>query len=233
MSRVAQCRGTQLVALSRTYRCNRRSEDPRHRHGRRGLHTLTAITGADSASAYSSERVLSCRVTCSRSLQAVEGTFAGLRFVRNQMGYHVDPASFIEPLPGPGGTGTGPVAGWIWKPVPAPPTGQVSSRGSAWVASRLVTASSPAYGSGKSAAMCFWLGRLFAGNWTDGSDVEGVRRRKKQDGAMKVMLKPGGPASHALQPPTGPGSRVLQVGGSARVNTAVTRKPAGPDATLT
>ena len=28
--------------------------------------------------------------------QAIEGTFAGLRFVRNQMGYHLDPADFIQ-----------------------------------------------------------------------------------------------------------------------------------------
>jgi hypothetical protein len=36
--------------------------------------------------------------------QAVEGTLAGLRFVRNQMGYHADPAEFIQPghgRPGP------------------------------------------------------------------------------------------------------------------------------------
>lgn len=68
--------------------------------------------------------------------QAVEGTFAGLRFVRNQMGYHIDPASFLEPRPGSGGTGTGPVAGWTWKQVPAPPPGRASPRSRAWVASR-------------------------------------------------------------------------------------------------
>jgi hypothetical protein len=28
---------------------------------------------------------------------AIEGAFAGLRFVRNQMGYHVDLADFIQP----------------------------------------------------------------------------------------------------------------------------------------
>jgi hypothetical protein len=66
--------------------------------------------------------------------QAVEGTFAGLRFVRNQMGYRIDPASFIEPPPGPGGTGTAPLAGWTWKPVPAP--GQVPPRRRTWVTTR-------------------------------------------------------------------------------------------------
>ena len=68
--------------------------------------------------------------------QAVEGTFAGLRFVRNQMGYRIDPASFIEPRPGPGGTGNAPVAAWTWKPVPAPPPGLVPPRSRPWVASR-------------------------------------------------------------------------------------------------
>ena len=32
--------------------------------------------------------------------QAIEGTFAGLRFVRNQMGCHLDPADFIQPEEG-------------------------------------------------------------------------------------------------------------------------------------
>ena len=68
--------------------------------------------------------------------QAVEGTFTGLRFVRNQMGYRIDPASFVEPRPGPGGAGTGPVAGWTWKPVPAPPPAQIPPRSRAWVATR-------------------------------------------------------------------------------------------------
>ena len=31
--------------------------------------------------------------------QAVEATFAGLRFVRNRMGYHADHADFIQPCP--------------------------------------------------------------------------------------------------------------------------------------
>lgn len=68
--------------------------------------------------------------------QAVEGTFAGLRFVRNQMGYRIDPASFIGPRPGPGGTENAPVGAWIWKPVPAPEVGQVPPRSRVWVASR-------------------------------------------------------------------------------------------------
>lgn len=68
--------------------------------------------------------------------KAAEGTFAGLRFVRNQMGYHIDPADFVEPRPGPGGTGAAPVAAWTWKPVPASALGQTDRRGWAWVIGR-------------------------------------------------------------------------------------------------
>ncbi|MGH3297021.1 MAG: hypothetical protein ACRDP7_35025 [Trebonia sp.] len=68
--------------------------------------------------------------------RAAEETFAGLRFVRNQMGYRSAPVSFIEPRPAPGGSGNAPVAAWTWKPVPAPPPGRVPPRSRAWVASR-------------------------------------------------------------------------------------------------
>lgn len=67
--------------------------------------------------------------------KAAEGTFAGLRFVRNQMGYHTDPADFVEPRAAPGGSGAAPVAAWTWKPVPAP-AGQTGKRGWAWVLDR-------------------------------------------------------------------------------------------------
>lgn len=68
--------------------------------------------------------------------RAVEETFAGLRFVRNQMGYRINPADFIEPQPGLSDTGNVPVASWTWKPVPAPPPGTVLPRSREWVASR-------------------------------------------------------------------------------------------------
>jgi hypothetical protein len=48
--------------------------------------------------------------------ELIEGTLAGLRFVRNWMGYHADHADFIRPH-GPGG---GPVAAWTWRPAPEP-----------------------------------------------------------------------------------------------------------------
>jgi hypothetical protein len=51
-----------------------------------------------------------------------EGTFTGLRFVRNSMGYYVDPADFIQPQQDSLG-GDAPVAAWAWRPVPAPVPG--------------------------------------------------------------------------------------------------------------
>jgi hypothetical protein len=44
--------------------------------------------------------------------RAAEGTLGGLRFVRNRMGYHADPADFVRPRQAAGG-GDLPVAGWI------------------------------------------------------------------------------------------------------------------------
>jgi hypothetical protein len=71
------------------------------------------------------------------SRKATEGTFAGLRFVRNQMGYRIDPADFVEPGPGSGcGERDAPVAAWTWKPVPVPAPGPAGQRGWAWVLSR-------------------------------------------------------------------------------------------------
>lgn len=50
--------------------------------------------------------------------QQTEGTFGGLRFVRNWMGYHVDHADFVQPAPG--GTGDAPVTAWRWKHLQEP-----------------------------------------------------------------------------------------------------------------
>jgi hypothetical protein len=53
--------------------------------------------------------------------RTAEGTLGGLRFVRNWMGYHADPADFIRP---PEATaGDQPAAQWTWEPIPAPAAG--------------------------------------------------------------------------------------------------------------
>lgn len=68
--------------------------------------------------------------------QAAQATFAGLRFVRSQMGYRADPADFIQPQPVQGGTEYAPVAKWIWKRVPAPELEAVPRPGRGWEISR-------------------------------------------------------------------------------------------------
>jgi hypothetical protein len=67
--------------------------------------------------------------------QAVEGTLAGLRFVRNRMGYHADPAEFIQPGHGRPGSGNGAPA-WRWRSVPEPALASLPPRGRAWEITR-------------------------------------------------------------------------------------------------
>jgi hypothetical protein len=68
--------------------------------------------------------------------RAIEGTFAGLRFVRNQMGYRLDPADFIQPEQSHAGADHGGVMAWRWRPVPEPNLGSLPPRGQAWEMTR-------------------------------------------------------------------------------------------------
>lgn len=67
-----------------------------------------------------------------RRRQLTEGTFEGLRFVRNRMGYYADHAEFIQPAPGPGGNGDAPISEWTWKSRPVPPVETLPARGQEW-----------------------------------------------------------------------------------------------------
>jgi hypothetical protein len=67
--------------------------------------------------------------------QAVEGTLAGLRFVRNRMGYHADPAEFIQPRQGRPGSGSG-AAAWRWRSLPEPALASLPPRGRTWELTR-------------------------------------------------------------------------------------------------
>jgi hypothetical protein len=68
--------------------------------------------------------------------QLVEGTLAGLRFVRNRIGDEADLGEFIEPgEPGPG-AGEGRITSWTWKPVPEPAMASLAPRGQAWEMTR-------------------------------------------------------------------------------------------------
>jgi len=62
--------------------------------------------------------VLAGRAAAER--EAIEGTLAGLRFVRNWMGYHADHGDFIRPQPGRQRPGGGQIAAWTWRRAPEP-----------------------------------------------------------------------------------------------------------------
>jgi hypothetical protein len=68
--------------------------------------------------------------------EQTEGTLAGLRFVRNRMGYYSDPADFIAPRPGRPGRGAGPIAAWTWRPLPEPALASLPPRGQEWEMTR-------------------------------------------------------------------------------------------------
>jgi hypothetical protein len=66
----------------------------------------------------------------------IEGTFGGLRFVRNWMGYHADHADFIQPQPNPDSPGAGPIACWTWRPLAEPVVAALPARGQEWEMTR-------------------------------------------------------------------------------------------------
>jgi hypothetical protein len=68
--------------------------------------------------------------------ELIEGTLAGLRFVRNRMGGEADLGEFIGPsAPGPG-AGMGSPTAWAWKPMPQPELASLPRRGRAWEMTR-------------------------------------------------------------------------------------------------
>jgi hypothetical protein len=63
----------------------------------------------------------------------IEDTLAGLRYVRNQMGVHLDPDEFLRA----GVTSDSEEApAWTWSPLPEPVTMELSPRGQEWERSR-------------------------------------------------------------------------------------------------
>jgi hypothetical protein len=68
--------------------------------------------------------------------RVIEGTFGGLRFVRNRMGYYADHADFIRPSRDYSGPGAVPVAEWTWRPMPEPGLDALPARGQEWEMTR-------------------------------------------------------------------------------------------------
>ena len=65
-----------------------------------------------------------------------EDTFAGLRFVRNRMGYHADHADFIHPLDSRPGGGGDRIAAWTWRSLPEPALTSLTPRAREWEIAR-------------------------------------------------------------------------------------------------
>jgi len=66
----------------------------------------------------------------------VEGSLAGLRFVRNRMGYDTDQADFIELRNGRAAVKGARVTAWTWKSLPEPHLGTLPPRGQDWELTR-------------------------------------------------------------------------------------------------
>jgi len=66
----------------------------------------------------------------------IQGTLAGLRFVRNRMGHQVDHVDFIRPQASPPGPGDDRITAWMWNSVPEPRLSSARSRGQAWEMTR-------------------------------------------------------------------------------------------------
>jgi hypothetical protein len=77
-------------------------------------------------------RVLADQAAAQRRI--TEDTFAGLRFVRNRMGYDIDPAGFIQPPDRPPGASR--IAAWTWRPVPEPALASLTPRARDWEMTR-------------------------------------------------------------------------------------------------
>lgn len=80
------------------------------------------------------DRVMAGQAPRERAL--VEGTLAGLRFVRNRMAPEADLTDFTYRAAGGNGTSGTQAPSWKWKALPEPELGPLSPRGQAWELTR-------------------------------------------------------------------------------------------------
>ena len=80
------------------------------------------------------DRVMASQPLPARTL--VEGTLAGLRFVRNRMGFDADLADFVDTAASRNAPGSRPAANWRWKSLPEPAMALLTPRGQTWELTR-------------------------------------------------------------------------------------------------
>jgi hypothetical protein len=80
------------------------------------------------------DAVMAGQTAAERAL--IEGTLAGLRFVRNRMGHEVDHVDFVHPRASRPGAGDGRITAWTWEWVPEPALASLPPRGQAWEMTR-------------------------------------------------------------------------------------------------
>lgn len=80
------------------------------------------------------DNVMAGQVPAERRL--IEGTLAGLRFVRNRIGIDVDLGDLVRPVAHQSVAGPDRVTEWQWAPAPAPELDSLSARGQAWEMTR-------------------------------------------------------------------------------------------------
>jgi hypothetical protein len=66
----------------------------------------------------------------------IEETLAGLRFVRNQMGHHLDPADFVSPSLKRPRSHMDRISAWTWTALPEPPLASLPPSGQSWERTR-------------------------------------------------------------------------------------------------
>ena len=80
------------------------------------------------------DSVMASQAPAQREL--VEGTLAGLRFVRNRIGDDGALGEIIEPSRASPRADEDSITGWVWRPVPEPTLAPLSSHGRAWERAR-------------------------------------------------------------------------------------------------
>jgi hypothetical protein len=80
------------------------------------------------------DRVMASQPLPERTL--IEGTLAGLRFIRNRMGLDVDLADFVDATASRVALGDRPTTDWRWKSLPEPAVALLTPRGQSWELAR-------------------------------------------------------------------------------------------------